>query len=120
MDKPDAIAAGVRPAFAKVESTVLAAVILGGMLLRLRQWQCFEFKDDQARLVLDSICALREGFMIPHGAISSFGLPLPPYGNILFGLFSIFGTSTFFFAGIFVAVSLLTLQLLRSGYKLRG
>ncbi len=109
MDKNDATVAGGKPACSPPETVVLAAVILGGIVLRLRQWQCFEFKDDQARAVLDSICALREGFMIPHGAISSFGLPLPPYGNILLGFFSIFGTSTFFFAGIFVAVSLLTL-----------
>lgn len=91
------------------ERLVLAAIILGGILLRVRQWQCFEFKDDQARAVLDSICALREGFLIPHGAISSFGLPLPSHGNILLGVFCIFGTSTFFFAGLFLAASLLTL-----------
>ena len=39
-------------------------LILAGLILRLRQLACFEFKDDQARLVINGLCALRDMFLV--------------------------------------------------------
>ncbi len=83
-------------------------LIAVGLVLRVRQWWCFEFKDDQARSILNSLCALREAFLIPHGMAGSTGFPNPPGANVIFGALSVFGTSPGYFAGWFVFFSVLT------------
>ena len=83
-------------------------LILGGLILRLRQLSCFEFKDDQARLVINGLCALRDMFLVFAGQPGSSGIPNPAGGTILAGLMALVGTDARFFAAGFTLLSCLT------------
>ena len=84
------------------------ALLLAGLVLRFRQLGCFEFKDDQARFVLNGLCALRDGFMVFAGQPGSTGIPNPAGGPVLGGVIALFGTSPFVFAAAFTLFSVLT------------
>ena len=92
-----------------LNSVLPVLLIAAGLVLRVRQWWCFEFKDDQARSILNSLCALREALLIPHGMAGSTGFPNPPGANVIFGALAVFGTSPGYFAGWFVFFSVLTI-----------
>jgi len=84
------------------------ALLLAGLILRFRQLGCFEFKDDQARSVLNGLCALRDGFMVFAGQPGSTGIPNPAGGTVLCGVIALFGTSPIVFAAAFTVLSVLT------------
>ncbi len=83
-------------------------LILAGLILRLRQLCCFEFKDDQARLVINGLCALRDMFLVFAGQPGSSGIPNPAGGTILAGVIALFGTDAVVFAAGFALLSCLT------------
>lgn len=93
----------------KIEYAGLTLVIAIGAALRVRQLACFEWKDDQARYLINGLCALRDNFLAWHGMAASNGLPLPPGNNFFIGLLALGGTTPGYFAGCFVVLSLLTL-----------
>ncbi len=84
-------------------------LIAAGIALRLRQLACFEFKDDQARLVLNGLCALRDLFCVTFSQPGSSGIPNPAGGAIFAGVIALFGTSPMTFAAGFVLLSILTI-----------
>ena len=83
-------------------------LILAGLILRLRQLACFEFKDDQARMVINGLCALRDMFLVTAGQPGSSGIPNPGGGVILAGIMAFFGTGAWIFAAGFALLSILT------------
>ena len=89
-------------------------LIVSGMLLRLRQLSAFEFKDDQARTLINAVCAVRDGFLVWHGQPGSNGLPNPPGAPILLGFGALFRQDAFFFAALFNPPSRSLIALLKS------
>jgi hypothetical protein len=90
------------------ERIVGGVLILAGLLLRVRQLQCFEFKDDQARTVINGLCALRDMFLVSAGQPGSSGIPNPAGGAYLTGVMALAGTDAILFAAGFTLLSCLT------------
>ena len=99
------------PRLATADWLIGLPLIVAGLLFRLLQLGCYEFKDDQARTALNALCALRDGLLIAHGQPGSTGIPNPPGAPILLAIPAVFGTGSLTFAITFTLLSLLTVVL---------
>ena len=71
-----------------------AAGILGGILLRFYSLGFFEFKSEQAMIMLNGMAMPSQWFLINHGMVSSVGFPNGPALYQLAGIFALCGAGS--------------------------
>ncbi len=79
---------------ARLPGIAVAAGILGGLLLRFYSLDFFEFKSEQAMIMLNGMEMPEKWFLITHGMISSVGVPNGPALYQLAGIFALLGAGS--------------------------